>query len=225
MSGVERPPSYCFVLSRHVPVIALSIISLSKSFRAGTAGCSARVSVLRNLDLALWPGEIVALEGTRASGRTTLLACAAGALKPDAGAVFWLGARAAPPGTIAYARSRAASSASNERGALFAALSAAATPARTRLLLVDDLDVAEPIEQRLVLSLLQRHALAGAAVLFAASPELAAASLVTRAVALSNGALVQRRKRSAARIAASSRSSRARASARSTYGRSLRSPQ
>jgi hypothetical protein len=225
MSGVERPPLYCFVPSRHVPVIALSIVSLFKSFRAGTAGCSARVSVLRDLDLALWPGEIVALEGTRASGRTTLLACAAGALKPDAGTVFWLGARAAPPGTIAYASSRAPSSVCNVGGALFAALSAAATPARTRLLLVDDLDVAEPIEQRLVLSLLQRHALLGAAVLFAASPELAVAPLVTRAVALSNGALVQRRKRSAARIAASSRSSRARASARSTYGRSLRSPQ
>ena len=225
MSGIERPSPYCFVLSRHVPVISLSIISLSKSFRAGTAGCSARASVLRDLDLALWPGEIVALEGARASGRTTLLACAAGVLQPDAGAVFWLGARAPQPGVIAYASSRAASSARNERGALFAALSAAATPARTRLLLVDDLDVADPIEQRLVLSLLQRHALAGAAVLFAASAGLAAAPLVTRAVSLSNGALVQRRKRSAARIAASSRSSRARASARSTYGRSLRSPQ
>jgi len=61
-------------------VTALSINSLSKSFRAGAAGCSARVSVLRDLDLALWPGEIVALEGARACGRSTLLACAAGVL-------------------------------------------------------------------------------------------------------------------------------------------------
>jgi hypothetical protein len=121
--------------------------------------------------------------------------------------------------------SRASSCECNERGALFAALSAAAAPGRTRLVLVDDLDAAEPIERRLVLSLLERHALAGAAILFAANEELAAAPLVTRAIALSNGELVQRRKRSAARIAASSRSSRARASARSTYGRSLRSPQ
>jgi ABC-type ATPase involved in cell division len=205
-------------------VIALSITSLSKSFRAGAAGCSACVSVLRDLDLALWPGEIVALEGTRASGRTTLLACAAGVLKPDAGAVFWPGARAAHIAAITYASARSPAT-RNERGALFAQLSAAAAPGRTRLLLVDDLDRAGPIEQRLVLSLLARHARAGAAVLFASSAELAAASLVTRAVSLSNGALVQRRKRSAARIAASSRSSRARASARSTYGRSLRSPQ
>jgi energy-coupling factor transporter ATP-binding protein EcfA2 len=212
-------------------VITLSITSLSKSFRAGAAGCSARVSVLRDLDLALWPGEIVALEGTRASGRSTLLACAAGVLKPDSGSLFWLGARVPPRDAVAYASGgatpplRASSSERNERGALFAALSAAAAPGRTRLVLVDDLDAAEPIERRLVLSLLERHALAGAAILFAANEELAAAPLVTRAIALSNGELVQRRKRSAARIAASSRSSRARASARSTYGRSLRSPQ
>ena len=212
-------------------MITLSINSLSKSFRAGAAGCSARVSVLRDLDLALWPGEIVALEGAQASGRTTLLSCAAGVLKPDAGSVLWLGARAAPRDVVAYASApashplRAGSSKRHERGALFAALSAVAAPGRTRLVLVDDLDLAEPIERRLVLSLLQRCALEGAAVLFAANEELAAAPLVTRAIALSHGALAQRRKRSAARIAASSRSSRARASARSTYGRSLRSPQ
>jgi ABC-type cobalamin/Fe3+-siderophores transport system ATPase subunit len=212
-------------------VIALSIISLSKSFRAGAGGCSARVSVLRDLDLALWPGEVVALEGTRASGRSTLLACAAGMLEPDAGAVLWFGARVAQPGAVVYASprsvhpSRAGSVTRGERGALFASLNAAGTPGRARVLLVDDLYAAEPIERRLVLSLVQEHSIAGAAILFAADEELAAASLVTRAVSLSNGALVQRRKRSAARIAASSRSSRARASARSTYGRSLRSPQ
>jgi ABC-type cobalamin/Fe3+-siderophores transport system ATPase subunit len=203
-------------------MIALSITSLSKSFRAGAAGCSARVSVLRDLDLALWPGEVVALEGSRASGRSTLIACAAGALKPDAGAVLWLGARMPHRETVLYARSRAAhhsgagSSARGER---------AAPPGLARLLLVDDLDTAEPIERRLVLSLLCAHALAGAAILFAADEELGAVPFVTRAVSLSNGVLVQRRKRSAARIAASSRSSRARASARSTYGRSFRSPQ
>ena len=212
-------------------MITLSIISLSKSFRAGAAGCSARVSVLRDLDLALWPGEIVALEGARASGRSTLLACAAGVLRPDAGTVLWLGARVPQPEAVVYASSRAAhpwhagSYVCGGRGALFASLAAAALPGRARLLLVDDLDAAEAIERRLVLSRLRAHALAGAAILFAADEELASAPLVTRAVLLSNGVLVQRRKRSAARIAASSRSSRARASARSTYGRSLRSPQ
>ena len=212
-------------------MITLSITSLSKSFRAGARTCSAHVSVLRDLDLALWPGEIVALEGARASGRSTLLGCAAGVLKPDSGSVLWLGVRTAQPELVAYASSRAShhsrvpSFHGTERGALYAAITAAAAPGRTRLLLVDDLDTAEPIERRLVLPLVRAHALAGAAVLFAASEELAALPLVTRAVTLSNGVLVQRKKRSAARIAASSRSSRARASARSTYGRSLRSPQ
>jgi energy-coupling factor transporter ATP-binding protein EcfA2 len=212
-------------------VITLSLTSLSKSFRAGAAGCSARVSVLRDLDLALWPGEVVALEGARASGRSTLLACAAGVLAPDAGAVLWLGARVAQPESVVFASSRAAhpsragSPARSERGALYASLAAAGVPGRTRLLLVDDLDAAEPIERRLVLCLFRAHALAGAAILFSASEELAVAPLVTRTVLLSNGVLVHRRNRSAARIAASSRSSRARASARSTYGRSLRSPQ
>jgi hypothetical protein len=211
-------------------VTTLSITSLFKSFRAGAAGCSARVSVLRDLDLALWPGEIAALQGARASGRTTLLECAAGLLRPDSGSIYWFGARVVPRDVIAYVSapaphpSRALGSNRDEGGALYAALNAA--PLRhTRLLLVDDLASAGPLERRLVLSLLQRHALAGAAILFAASEELAAMPFVSRVVTLANGALVQRRKRSAARIAASSRASRARTSARSTYGRSFRSPQ
>jgi ABC-type sulfate/molybdate transport systems ATPase subunit len=214
-------------------VTALSIVSLSKSFRAGAAGCSARVSVLRDLDLALWPGEIVALEGARASGRSTLLRSAAGLLQPDAGSIFWFGAHVVARDAIAYVSACAAhpSHPSGERssdrkacGALYAALIAA--PLRnTKLLLVDDLPAVGAIERRLVLPLLQRHAACGAAVLFAADETLAATSVVSRVVTLADGALVQRRKRSAARIAASSRASRALASARSTYGRSLRSPQ
>jgi ABC-type ATPase involved in cell division len=218
-------------------VTSLSIISLSKSFRAGAAGCSARVSVLRDLDLALWPGEIVALEGARASGRSTLLECAAGLRKPDAGSIFWFGARVVSRESIAYVRapahpSREGNSERDGCGALYAALNTAlntalnaALPKRSHLLLVDDLPCASLLEQRLVLALLERHALAGAAILFAANEELAAAPCVSRVVTLTNGALVQRRKRSAARIAASSRASRARTSARSTYGRSFRSPQ
>jgi len=213
-------------------MITLSITSLSKSYRAGTAGCSARVSVLCDLDLALWAGELVALEGTRASGRTTLLLCAAGLLKPDEGSILWLGARVTPPGAVAYAGAvhptREPRWNPHRRGALHAALHFAldaAMPARPRLLLVDDLEAASALERRVVLSVLQRCALSGAAILFAANEELAAMPCVSRVVTLTNGELVQRRKRSAARIAASSRASRARTSARSTYGRNLRSPQ
>jgi ABC-type sulfate/molybdate transport systems ATPase subunit len=215
-------------------VTALSIISLSKSFCAGTAGCAARVSVLRDLDLALWPGEIVALQGAVASGRSTLLKCAAGLLKPDSGSIFWYGARVVLRDAVAYVSagasapaahpSRELSSNRRECGALYAALNAALARG-ARLLLIDDLPFAGAFERRLVLSLLQRHALAGAAILFAANEELATTPVVPRVVTLADGALIQRRKRSAARIAASSRASRARVSASSTYGRSLRSPQ
>ncbi len=96
---------------------------------------------------------------------------------------------------------------------------------RRRILLVDDLENVCAIERRIVFAMLKRRAQRGAAVLFAANEELAGDSLATRVVTLENGALVQRRKRSAVRIAVSSPDSRARASARSTYGRNLRSPQ
>lgn len=211
-------------------MITLSVTSLSKSYRAGMPGCAARVSVLHALHLSLWAGEIVALAGARASGRTTLLRCAAGVLEPDAGSILWLGARSAPPDAISYAsgssarHSRDSRWTGNECGALYASLHAASAR-HARLLLIDDLEHASAIERRLVLSLLPRYALSGAAILFAASGELSAMPCVTRVVTLLNGALVQRRKRSAARIAASSRVSRARTSARSTYGRSFRSPQ
>ena len=219
-------------------VTTLLVSSLWKSFRAGAPGCSARASVLRDLGLALWPGEIVALVGARASGRTTLLACTAGYLVPDAGTILWLGGHAAPRTAIAYARapmtqrSFASRSHGDRSGALDAALDAALYAAlhaaplfATRLVLLDDLESASALERRLVLAQVERLAAAGAAVLFAANEELASERCVTRVVELVDGAIVQRRKRSAARIADSSFASRARASARSTYGRSLRSPQ
>jgi len=216
---------------------ALSITELAKSFHAGTSGCSATASVLRGVNLALWPGEIVALCGARGSGKSTLLRCAAGLLRPDSGLVLWFGARTAPGDRVTYvaagrddeigarleigARSREPLAMD---GVLHARLERAHQH-RSRIFLIDDLHAVSALERRIVIAMLQRRAEAGAAVLFAANEELAGASSVSRVVTLENGVLLQRRKRSAARIAASSRASRARASARSTYGRSLRSPQ
>ncbi len=212
---------------------ALSMIELAKSFQAGTSGCSASASVLRGVNLALWPGEVVALRGARGSGKSTLLRCAAGLLRPDSGLVLWFDARTAPGDRVTYAaasrddggeivarpRERRAMN-----GVLHARLERAAEQL-SRILLIDDLHAASALERRIVIAMLQHRAEAGAAVLIAADEELAGASFVSRVVTLENGALLQRRKRSAARIVASSRDSRARASARSTYGRSLRSPQ
>jgi ABC-type cobalamin/Fe3+-siderophores transport system ATPase subunit len=200
-------------------VSTLTLTSVCKSFYAGAAGCSARVSVLRDLDLALWPGEIVAVEGAAGCGRSTLLACAVGLLRPDSGAIHWFGARAVRRDTVVYVRSADGTSA----GALYAALRAVSRHAR--LIVIDDLAAAGALERKLALSLLRDHALAGAAILLSANEELATHPAVTRSLLLANGALLQRRKRSAVRIAVSSPDSRARASARSTYGRSLRSPQ
>lgn len=230
-------------------VNTLTLTSVCKGFRAGAAGCSARVFVLRDLDLAIWPGEIVAVEGAAGCGKSTLLRCAAGLLRPDSGAIHWFGARAArsesvayvsassaprPPETLAETLAETRSDTLHEThrgvgdgrascGALYAALHA--VPAHARLILIDDLALAGALERRLVLSLLRHHALSGAAVLLSADEVLATAPVISRALVLTNGSLVQRRKRSAVRIAVSSPDSRARASARSTYGRSLRSPQ
>lgn len=199
---------------------ALSLTLLTRSFRAGTGGCSATVSVLRGASLALWPGEIVALEGACGSGKSTLLRCAAGLLRPDSGEVRWLGSRTPIPGAAAYF----GAAAHGRRGALYAQLDHAFAH-RCRLVLLDDVDLLCSLEQRLVIALLQRSTLAGASVLYAASGGQGVPSFATRSVALAHGVIVQRRKRSAARIASSSPASRARASARSTYGRSFRSPQ
>jgi alpha-D-ribose 1-methylphosphonate 5-triphosphate synthase subunit PhnL len=211
-------------------MIALSITELAKSFHAGTPGCSATASVLRGVNLALWPGEMVALSGERGSGKSTLLRCAAGLLRPDSGVVRWFGGRATlgERATYVAAGSDHENGARRERHAAYGVLHARLERAQEhggRVLLVDDLQSVSALERRIVIAMLQRRAEAGAAVLFAANEELSRDASVSRVVTLENGALRQRRKRSAARIAASSRASRARASARSTYGRSLRSPQ
>lgn len=50
-----------------------------------------RVTVVRELDLAVSPGEIVALLGRNGAGKTTTLLALAGALQPTAGEVRFLG--------------------------------------------------------------------------------------------------------------------------------------
>ena len=70
---------------------SLSLRGVSKTYHAGITGCSASVSVLRDVDLDVAPGEILAISSAAGAGKTTLLLCAAGMLRPDRGTVAWFG--------------------------------------------------------------------------------------------------------------------------------------
>jgi signal transduction histidine kinase/ABC-type multidrug transport system ATPase subunit len=50
-----------------------------------------RVAVLRGVDLAVWPGEIVSLVGENGTGKSTLVQCVAGTYQPDRGTVHIAG--------------------------------------------------------------------------------------------------------------------------------------
>jgi heme ABC exporter ATP-binding subunit CcmA len=50
-----------------------------------------RVPVLREIDLSVSTGEMVALRGSNGAGKSTLLKCLAGSLRPDSGEVRWFG--------------------------------------------------------------------------------------------------------------------------------------
>jgi ABC-2 type transport system ATP-binding protein len=63
-----------------------------KSYDAGVRGCSATVSVLRDVGLDVATGEMVGIIAAPASGKTTLLMCAGGMMRPDRGTISWFGA-------------------------------------------------------------------------------------------------------------------------------------
>jgi len=89
----------------------LSMRGVWKSYQAGVRGCSASVSVLRDLHLDVVAGEIVGVFAPAASGKTTLLMCAGGLLRPDRGTVSWFGGPprrdvSSRPDGIAYAGDR-----------------------------------------------------------------------------------------------------------------------
>jgi ABC-type multidrug transport system ATPase subunit len=69
--------------------IALEVRALTKRYVAGLGSCSIRADVLRGIDLSVYAGEAVAVVGGASAGKSTLLLCAAGLLRPDAGAVRW----------------------------------------------------------------------------------------------------------------------------------------
>jgi ABC-type branched-subunit amino acid transport system ATPase component len=58
------------------------------------------VQVLRNVDFTVGRGEIVALLGTNGAGKSTILRCISGLLKPDAGSM-WFSAEGGEPVDVA----------------------------------------------------------------------------------------------------------------------------
>ena len=89
----------------------LSMCGIWKSYGAGVRGCSATVSVLRDVHLDVAAGEMVGIAAAAASGKTTLLMCAGGLLRPDRGCVSWFGGpprrdSSARPDGIAFAGDR-----------------------------------------------------------------------------------------------------------------------
>jgi heme exporter protein A len=50
-----------------------------------------RVAILREIDLAIRPGETVAVIGPNGAGKSTLLKCLAGTVRPTSGKVRWFG--------------------------------------------------------------------------------------------------------------------------------------
>jgi putative ABC transport system ATP-binding protein len=84
-------PSAAALLSAQ-PILAAH--GVRKSFREGRE----EFEVLRGVDFALQPGEIVALEGPSGSGKTTLLSILGGILTPSAGRVVIDGEEIAAPG-------------------------------------------------------------------------------------------------------------------------------
>ena len=89
--------------------VVLSIRGLTKSYRSGVAGCSARVDALQGMDMDVDEGELIGLLGPNGAGKSTLLLCGAGLLKPDDGRIEWFGMASWPGGRppgIAYAPER-----------------------------------------------------------------------------------------------------------------------
>src|SRR6266511_1383921 len=90
------------------PVAAAPVLTaegIEKGYRRGVWPVRRTLQVLRGVDLALYPGEVVGLVGENGSGKTTLMKILVGALTPDAGTVTRTGRLGyCPQQPLVYAR-------------------------------------------------------------------------------------------------------------------------
>jgi nitrate/nitrite transport system ATP-binding protein len=84
----ERLP----VAERSAPIVELR--DVGKSYTAGAE----TVEVLRDIDLAIEPGEFLAIVGFSGAGKSTLISLLAGLQRPTAGQVLFEGAEVTEPG-------------------------------------------------------------------------------------------------------------------------------
>ena len=89
---------------------AVCVRGLSKVYRSGSRGRTISTPALREVSFDIARGEIVGVVGQRGAGKSSLLLCLSGLLRPDEGSVTWFGeqitAHHLPPG-LAYVPQRA----------------------------------------------------------------------------------------------------------------------
>lgn len=172
---------------------SLSIHQLTKTYRAGAGGCHAHAAALRGVDLVVRAGEIVGIVGDQGCGKTTLLRCAAGLLKPDAGSVAWDEAdRGAAAG-----RGRAEYLPSGARPGELCGRIERYTGAPPALLVIDDaLTETSPADRAVLVALLRRLAATGSAIVASARTPEELRGLGARIVRLHAGQVVSAHRRS-----------------------------
>jgi ABC-2 type transport system ATP-binding protein len=70
---------------------ALSVRSLSKTYHSGARARAVAIPALRDVSFDIERGEIVGFVGRPDSGKSTLLLCLSGLLRPDSGSISWFG--------------------------------------------------------------------------------------------------------------------------------------
>jgi len=161
--------------------IALELRAVTKRYVAGVGSCSIRAEVLRGIDLSVHAGESVAVVGGASAGKSTLLLCAAGLLRPDAGDVRWFDDSSTSAGalraTFYFAGSRAGRAVRRFPSA------------RPHLHLIDAIEHLEACQLTRLATWVRRRCAAGDAVIVSSRDPGRAAAIVDRVLVMRGGQL------------------------------------